>query len=199
MLIDGVDLLSDRVNFKLYAAERHLQTLKKLQKESGNLAGSGTRISAEIEIDCFLAQIIGAKDSLLFQINKKLRLGIADKDVDVGRVQTELNNNGKGNLLKSLHNSMKENNWLWLLNDFRNQAVHRNFIRRHVAISVGIRNARTSFIYKRKYKVKVGNVTEEIEKEKIEEVIPYLYKSLVRMKKLIDNIKGQEPQQQSES
>jgi hypothetical protein len=46
MLIDSVDLLSDRVNFKLYAAERHLQTLKKLQKESGNLAGSGTRISA---------------------------------------------------------------------------------------------------------------------------------------------------------
>ena len=27
-------------------------------------------------------------------------LGIDDKDVDIGRVQTELNNDGKGNLLK---------------------------------------------------------------------------------------------------
>jgi hypothetical protein len=192
MLIDSVNLLSDRVKFKLYAAEQHLQTLEKLQKESGNLAGSGTRISAEIEIDCFLAQIIGAKESFLFQVNQKLRLGIDDEDVDIGIVQTKLNNNGKGNLLKALHKSMRENNWLWLLNDFRNQTVHRNFIRRHVAISVGISDARTSFIYK-KYKVKVGNITQEIEKEKVEEVIPYLHKSLVRMKKLIDSIKAQEP------
>jgi hypothetical protein len=62
-----------------------------------------------------------------------------------------------------------------------------------VAISVGISDARTSFVYKRKYKVKVGNITQQIKKEKIEEVISYLYKSLVRMKKLIDNINAQEP------
>jgi hypothetical protein len=47
------ELLSDRTRFKLYAAESHLNKPKELQAESGNLAGSNTRIFSELEIECF--------------------------------------------------------------------------------------------------------------------------------------------------
>jgi hypothetical protein len=144
------ELLSDRTKFKLYAAESHLNKLKDLEAGSGNLSGSETRIFTELEIDCFFSQIVGAKDSLLFQINEKLGLGILFKDVEIGRVQGELGKKGKEKLLKKLHSAMRENNWPWLLNEFRNQGVNRNFIRKHVA--VGPTSARVSLIYKKKKK-----------------------------------------------
>ena len=85
---------------------------------------------------------------------------------------------------------MKMNYWLWLLNEFRYQTMHRSFIRRHIA--AGSNAAKVSFIYKKKSKVKVGKIIQEIEEEKIEQVIPYL-QSLVRMKNMIDNIRSREP------
>lgn len=118
-----------------------------------------------MEIDCFLAQILGARDSFLFQINQKLGLGVDDKNVELGSVQAELSKKGKGNLLRYLHVSMKMNNWLWLLNEFRNQTMHRSFIRRHIA--AGSNAAKISFIYKKKSKVKVGKIIQEIEEEKM--------------------------------
>jgi hypothetical protein len=51
-----------------------------------------------VEIDCFLAQILGARDSFLFQINQKLELGVDDKNVELGSVQAELSKEGKGKL-----------------------------------------------------------------------------------------------------
>jgi hypothetical protein len=65
---------------------------------------------------------------------------------------------------------MKMNDWLWLLNEFRNRTMHRSFIRRHIAAASNA--AKVSFIYK-KSKVKVGKIIQEIEEEKIEEVIPF--------------------------
>jgi len=69
--------------------------------------------------------------------------------------------------------------------------MHRSFIRRHIA--AGSNAAKVSFIYKKKSKIKVGKIIQEIEEEKIEEVIPYLHRSLVRMKNMIDNIRSREP------
>lgn len=63
---DAQKLLEDRVKFKLYAAERHLDELKNIKQSHGSIIRSSEiRIKAEMEIDCFLAHIIGAKDSLL--------------------------------------------------------------------------------------------------------------------------------------
>jgi len=129
------ELLSDRTKFKIYAAECHLKKLKELQIKSGNLAGSETRINTELELDCFFSQILGARDSLLFQINKKLDLGISERGVTVDSVRAGLIKLGKGNLLRNLDTAMKENHWLWLLKQFRNECVHQSFIRKHVAVA----------------------------------------------------------------
>ena len=94
-----------------------------------------------------------------------MELGVDDKNVELGSVQAELSKKGKGNLLRYLHVSMKMNNWLWLLNEFRNQTMHRSFIRRHIA--AGSNAAKISFIYKKKSKVKVGKIIQEIEEEKM--------------------------------
>ncbi len=68
---DAQKLLEDRVKFKLYAAKQHLDRLKKYQtKPRKHMRSSEIRVKTEMEIDCFLANIIGAKDSLLVQINQ---------------------------------------------------------------------------------------------------------------------------------
>jgi hypothetical protein len=66
-----VGILSDRTSFKLYAAQNHLSNLKDIQHKHGHIMGR-RRISAEMELDCYFAQIIGAKDSLLIRINEKV-------------------------------------------------------------------------------------------------------------------------------
>lgn len=76
------ELLSDRVNFKLFAAEQHLNKLRKIEKNYGGIMGN-RRVYAEIEIDCFFAQIIGTKDSLLVQINEKLGLGLPIEEAKI--------------------------------------------------------------------------------------------------------------------
>jgi hypothetical protein len=66
-------ILSDRTSFKLYAAQNHLNYLKDIQHRHEHIIGEG-RINAEMELDCYFAQIIGAKDSLLMRINEKIGL-----------------------------------------------------------------------------------------------------------------------------
>ena len=78
------EVLSDRINFKLFAAQRHLDKLKNIEKQYGHIGAN--RLYAEMELDCFFAQIIGAKDSLLMRINEKLGLGIDDKVVNLDEV-----------------------------------------------------------------------------------------------------------------
>lgn len=78
-------ILSDRISFKLHAAESHLDKLKSIQKKYGHIMGKG-RIYAEMELDCYFAQIIGAKDSLLMRINEDVGLGIDDKNVNLDEV-----------------------------------------------------------------------------------------------------------------
>src|SRR2546422_2622620 len=65
--VNDAAIISDRVTFKLYPAQHHLNKLKRIQRKYGHIAGRG-KMYAEMEIDCFFAQIIGAKDSLLTKI-----------------------------------------------------------------------------------------------------------------------------------
>jgi hypothetical protein len=48
------------------------------------------RLNSEQEIDCFFAQLIGAKDALLVHINEKLNLGLKVSDVDLENINIEL-------------------------------------------------------------------------------------------------------------
>jgi hypothetical protein len=61
-----------------------------------------SRLYAEMELDCFFAQIIGAKDSLLMRINEKLGLGVDDKVVNLDEVYNRLKSQDKEYIVKEL-------------------------------------------------------------------------------------------------
>lgn len=44
----------------------------------------------EDELECLLAQLIGARDALLFRIKEKLRLQLKDKDVHLFNINRKL-------------------------------------------------------------------------------------------------------------
>jgi hypothetical protein len=60
------DILTDRVEFKLYGAQIHLNNLQEIQLNYSNMEKDNPVVQAELEIDCFLAQILGAVDCLLY-------------------------------------------------------------------------------------------------------------------------------------
>ena len=118
------DLLRDRVEFKLYAAETHLKNLKEIQLNYPNLEEDNPSVQVELEIDCFLAQVLGAVDCLLILINIRLELGIATGKVDVATVQSALNARTKNiSLLTELHQALEHERWLWTLIEFRNHTM----------------------------------------------------------------------------
>ncbi|HJY21971.1 MAG TPA: hypothetical protein VJ279_03745, partial [Hanamia sp.] len=85
------NLLTDRVEFKLFGAEIHLNNLLEIQLNYSNFEKDNPVVQAELEIDCFLAQILGALDCLLTLINTRLELGIAIGKVDQATIQSALN------------------------------------------------------------------------------------------------------------
>jgi hypothetical protein len=82
-----------------------------------------------MEIDCFFAQIIGAKDSLLVKINEKFDLNIPINEVNLDTVYRKLKRIGRGDLLLDLKRMADDKeSWFWLLNELRNHSIHRNIL-----------------------------------------------------------------------
>jgi len=120
------DILSDRVEFKIFAAEEHLNNLQEIQSYHLVAQKVNPAIQMEIEIDCFLAQILGTLDCLLLLINTKLELGIASERVDLATIQSALNARTKNiGLLTDMHQASAHNGWLWVLKEFRNLTMQR--------------------------------------------------------------------------
>jgi hypothetical protein len=140
----ATELLDDRVKFKLFAAEYHLSRLEDIERRTGSLV-SNERIQAEVEIDGFLCEIIGAKDALLQEINQRLRLGLAVHKVDLGSVNKEITWRGLSPSITSELNIITQPcYWLWKLNEYRNHSVHRSmivrFIRRELDETIHLTN-----------------------------------------------------------
>ena len=120
------NLLLDRVEFKLFAAEKHLNNLKEFELNFPNIEKNDVAIQMELEIDCFLAQLLGSLDCLLLLINTRLELGIDSGKVDIATIQSALNAKTKNiSLLTDLHQASQHNSWLWILKEFRNQTMQR--------------------------------------------------------------------------
>jgi hypothetical protein len=185
-LDEAKDLLENRVKFKLYSAKNHLNNLRSFkQTDNVKIRTSEGRVTWEIEIECFLFHIIGVKDSLLVQINDKLGLGINAKEVDLGKVNSELNARGKGALIADLNKAVSPitsntpAGWLWMLNELRNQSTHRSLINVQFKVEVGSSDEPKVYFV--------------IDPEQKLEVIPFLEQSLKDMKDLVENIKNVEP------
>src|SRR5919206_1710179 len=123
---DGLSIfLSDRPRFKLYSAGRHLSNLKSLEQKYGSIAAIQAKMQAEMEIDGFLAQIIGAVDSLLVQINEKFDLGLDTNQADFERVQSGLSSRTKKiDLLGELDAARRYGNWYWQIVELANYSLH---------------------------------------------------------------------------
>jgi hypothetical protein len=183
-------LLNDRVEFKLYAAEQHLNRLKEIENAYGDIAKDNARIEVEMEADCFLSQLVGAVDSLLFQINDRLDLGIPTDRVNFSDVQSALSAKTKKiDLLSPLDRARQHGNWYYMLSELRNQLVYRTFLKKAIPVHAFPQKPR---------QVRFLNVLREFEGNPYGhimdmEIIQYLEKSLQQVRELIFSIRGSEP------
>jgi hypothetical protein len=184
-------LIKDRVEFKLYAAEQHLNRLIEIENAYGDIAKQNARIEVELEVDCFLSQLVGAVDSLLFQINDRLDLGIPQDRVNFANVQSALSAKTKKiDLLSPLDRARQHGNWYYMLSELRNQLVHKTFLREVIPIH--------DFQSKPR-QVRFLNVLREIygnnpsEPVMDMEVTRYLEKNLQQVRELIFSIRTSDP------
>lgn len=74
-----------------------MKNIKKIKLHHGDLLSKDARISAEMEIDSLISQIIGTVDSLLFRIIDKFQLtGIRKNRIEIPTVISGLSAESKG-------------------------------------------------------------------------------------------------------
>ena len=166
-------LLEDRIEFKFYAAEKHLQILSDMEAEGETPDNSKGRLNWEIEIEELLFHLIGAMDYLLVRINERLNLKLESRKVTAINVCRKLRLKKRNDLIKELWDLLNPRNpvrsWLKILTDLRYTDTHRSII--NVSFAGG--NRRITFVEDPKSEL---------------EIIPYLDDCIQRMRDLIDNI-----------
>src|SRR5438093_566208 len=171
-------LLEDRIEFKFYAAEKHLQILSDMQAKGRTPNNSDGRIDWELEIEELLFHLIGTMDCLLIRINERLKLGLEIRKVTAINVCKKLRLKKRNALIKELWDLVNPNNpvrsWLKILIDLRNTGTHRSII--NVNFAEG--NTHITFVEDPKSDL---------------EIIPYLDDRIQRMRNLIDNIISKGP------
>ncbi|MFN2434247.1 MAG: hypothetical protein ABR515_02615 [Nitrososphaeraceae archaeon] len=179
------NLLLDRVEFKIFAAEKHLNNLKEIELNFPNIEKIHAAIQMELEIDCFLAQLLGTLDCLLLLINTRLDLGIDSGKVDIATVQSALNARTKNiSLLTDLHQASEHNSWLWILKEFRNQTMQ-----------IPSKEVQDLLIEDMTLSIKEGlNISIRTSDEYINKnTIHYFQQSVNRVRELVNSIRGKEP------
>ena len=163
---------TDRISFKLYSCQLHLNNLKDIESKYKDLDSSEVRtsIEIEIEIDSFISQIIATVDSLLFKINNRLRLSIPADSIEIYKVQSALSSETKSfDLLNDLNDANQPGNWYWTINQLRNYSLDNSLISQD-AFELLADYTKTNM-----------------------KLIPYFEQSLNHLEKLIENIRIREP------
>jgi hypothetical protein len=129
------------------------------------------QLEVEVEIDCFLAEIIAAIDALLIQINNDLALGIANEKADLSTIQSALNSKTKNiDLLSELHKASERENWFRLLRELGNRTMYETILQ--------IKHA--------KFTLNVGNYVDK-------DMIQYFQDTIWNVRSLVDSIRAKEP------
>jgi hypothetical protein len=171
-------LLENRIEFKFYAAEKHLQALIDMQAKGETPNNSVGRLNWELEIEELLFHLVGAMDCLLVRINERLNLGLENRKVNAINVCKKLRLKKRNDLMKELwyllnpHNRVRS--WLKILTDLRNTGMHRSIIN----ISFAGGNMNITFVE---------------DPQNDSDIILYLDDHIQRMRDLIDNIIRKEP------
>lgn len=179
------DKLLDRVEFKIFAAEERLNNLQEIQSYHLVAQKVNPAIRMEIEIDCFLAQILGTLDCLLLLINTKLELGIASNRVDLATIQSALNARTKNiSLLTDMNRASAHNGWLWVLKEFRNLTMQKPSKDAQYLLIDDIPTSAKDY----------QNETIQPSDEFINKnLIRYFQQSLQRVRELVNSIRDKEP------
>ena len=131
-------LQSDRIIFKLYACEEHLKNLRNIKLQHGDLLSKEGRISAEMEIDSLISQMIGTFDSLLFRIIDRFQLsGIPSDRIETDKVISVLSaESNRIELANELGKANKEGNWYWMIKHLRNYSLHGSLLSADASLDV---------------------------------------------------------------
>lgn len=179
------DILLDRVEFKIFAAEERLNNLQEIQSYHLVAQKVNPAIRMEIEIDCFLAQILGTLDCLLLLINTKLELGIASERVDLATIQSALNARTKNiDLLTDMHQASAHNGWLWVLKEFRILTMQRPSKDAQYHLFGDIVSSTKDY---------QSETIRPSDQYMIKNLIRYFQQSLQRVKELVNSIRMKEP------
>ena len=145
---------------------------------------------------CFLSQLLGAVDSLLFQINDKLELGIPPDRVSFPNVQSALSAKTKKiDLVSELDEARQRGKWYALLDELRNQSVHRTFLVKKTTTTTmaaqGFSSKPSEVRFLKVQRDFDGSMIEQVVIMNLE-VMPYLEKSLqqTRERELIYHIRA---------
>jgi hypothetical protein len=118
-------LIENRTEFKLYAAEQHLNNLKRLEQRGSDMRLFKERVHWEMEIESFLFHIAGVWDSLLAKINNIWELRLKGRDVKIDNIEFFLNYLNEQALLMNLANfNMRTEK----LREWRNRVTHENLM-----------------------------------------------------------------------
>jgi hypothetical protein len=192
-------LLNDRVEFKLYTADQHLNRLKEIENAYGDIAKYNARIEVEMEVDCFLSQLVGSVDSLLYQINDRLDLGVPTEEVNFANIQSALSSKTKLiDLLSPLDRARQHGNWYYIISKLQNNLIHGTFLKKGMSVHDLPPKPRQIRLLNTLREFGEGNTFDHVIDM---EVIQYLEKSLHQVRELIFSIRASEPllQQQEHS
>jgi hypothetical protein len=184
-------MLTDRIGFKLYSAERHLNRLKEIENAYGDIAKVHIRIEVEMEIDCFLSQLVEAVDCLLSEINERLDLGIPRNRLNFADVQSALiAKTKKIDLLSSLDAARQQGGWFHLLGDLRNQSIRRPFLSEVTSASQSSSSPKASGV---RFLIEQSGIGANLSEQLMNmEPLSYLEKSLNQVRETIFAIRENE-------
>jgi|SRR5215208_550092 len=129
------DPTNNRVNFKLDAARIHLDRLIELERNSPeqSLALTIERFQVEMEIDEILYYLVGVKDALLQEINRRFDLGLELRTVDIDTINKQLKKKYGGDIAREMLSEINRmtssrEDPLWLINECHNHSKHREML-----------------------------------------------------------------------
>ena len=115
-----------------------MKNIKNIKSQHGNLLSKDARISAELEIDSLISQMIGTFDCLLFRIIDKFQLsGIPSDKIEIDKVLSVLSAESKRvELANELDRANHEGNWYWKIKHLRNYSLHGSLLSPDASLDV---------------------------------------------------------------
>lgn len=180
-------MFHDRIRFKFYCAEKHLNNLRTFaeirdsegKKEFYNKT-YGFRIRWEDETECILFHLIGALDALMFRMNEKFSFGLLPYEINLKKITEKLGKEHK-ELQSLLKPTMEGIDWLYCLTKLRNIGTHRN--------SLNVRVSRSPKGYGDDLIPQIISLRYAPDQD----VISFLDESIHKMKQFIHEIPDREP------